>query len=718
MTGIDQPPNASARVASAPDTSVGDASARVANGGRLSRLGGALIDAAGAALGRARGRLFAFVPVALAIGIGLWFSLRFEPGAPAYAGVAAGAVTCGILAWRGLDTWRPPAFALMLIGAGFCLAGLRAHHLAAPVLGFRYYGAIEGRVIGIDRSLSDQIRLTLDRVVLERTEPDRVPGRVRVSMHGDQGLDPVPGMVVMMTGHLAPPEGPVEPGGFDFRRHAWFSGIGAVGYTRSPVVVLEPAAAGTALAVTRLRLRISKAVQARIPGDPGAFAAAILTGDRSGISRKTLDDLRAANLSHLLAISGLHMGLLTGFVFAALRYGLALIPPLALRLPVHKIAAVVALAAAGFYLALSGGNVATQRAFTMVAVMLVAVLVDRRAISLRSVAIAATILLVFRPESLTEAGFQMSFAATVALVTAFNALTRLPRNRRGPRWAQPILTVIFTSAVAGAATAPIAAAHFNRIADYGLIANLASVPLMGAVVMPAAVIAGLVSPLGLATPALWMMEQGTRWILFVAGWVAALDGAVTPVPAPPGAVLPILALGALWLVIWPGRARLAGAVMMLAALGLWASADRPTLLVASSGKMVGLMTDHGRALSKPRGDGFATRSWLENDGDPALPAIAATRPGLGAVTGALGFRLGTTRAVHLFGKGAEAALPAACQPGTLVIYDKAAKTPPGRCLLIDADYLRKSGALAIDPGPNGPRVRRAQDTAGTRLWSR
>ncbi|MBC7155875.1 MAG: DUF4131 domain-containing protein, partial [Rhodobacteraceae bacterium] len=185
-------------------------------------MGGALIDAAGAALGRARGRLFAFVPVALAIGIGLWFSLRFEPGAPAYAGVAAGAVACGILAWRGLDTWRPPAFALMLIGAGFCLAGLRAHHLAAPVLSFRYYGAIEGRVIGIDRSLSDQIRLTLDRVVLERTEPDRVPGRVRVSMHGDQGLDPVPGMVVMMTGHLAPPEGPVEPGGFDFRRHAWF----------------------------------------------------------------------------------------------------------------------------------------------------------------------------------------------------------------------------------------------------------------------------------------------------------------------------------------------------------------------------------------------------------------------------------------------------------------------------------------------------------------
>lgn len=678
-----------------------------------------LIATIEAALIRARGRLFAFVPVCLAIGIGTWFGLRLEPGWSAYAGVAAPALAFGVLGWRGPEALRPPALVLMLIGAGFCLAGLRAHHLAAPILGFRYYGAIEGRVIGIDRSLSDQIRLTLDRVVLERTDPAKVPQRVRVSMHGDQGLDPVPGMVVMMTGHLSPPEGPVEPDGFDFRRYAWFSRIGAIGYTRTPVLVLEPASkSGGALAVTRLRRHISRAVQARIPGDPGAFAAAILTGDRSGISRNTLDDLRAANLSHLLAISGLHMGLLTGFVFAALRYGLALIPPLALRLPVRKIAAALALLVAAFYLALSGGNVATQRAFTMVAVMLVAVLLDRRAISLRSVAIAATILLVFRPESLTEAGFQMSFAATAALVTSFNALTRLPQNRRGPRWARPILTVIFTSAVAGAATAPIAAAHFNRIADYGLLANLASVPLMGTVVMPAAVIAGVVSPLGLAAPALWVMEQGTRWILFVAASVAALDGAVTPVPAPPGAVLPILALGALWLVIWPGRARLAGAVAMVAALGLWAGTHRPALLVAPSGKMVGLMTDAGRALSKPRGDGFTTRSWLENDGDLALPMAAAARQGLGGSPGALNFTLGSTRAVHLFGKGAEAALPAACRPGTLVIYDKAAKTPPGPCLLIDAEYLRKSGALAIDPGPNGPRLRSAYETVGIRLWSR
>jgi competence protein ComEC len=165
---------------------------------------------------------------------------------------------------------------------------------------------------------------------------------VRVSLHGTQGyLDPQPGLTVILTGHLSPPEGPVEPGAFDFRRMAWFDGLGAVGYTRTPALVLappEPASFG--MAIFRLRMAISAHVRAAIPGEPGGFVAAILTGDRSGIARETTDALRGSNLAHLLAISGLHMGLLTGFVFAALRYGIALIPPLALRLSSKKLAAI------------------------------------------------------------------------------------------------------------------------------------------------------------------------------------------------------------------------------------------------------------------------------------------------------------------------------------------------------------------------------------------
>ena len=197
-----------------------------------------------------------------------------------------------------------------------------------------------------------------------------------------------------------------------------------------------------------------------LPGEVGAFAAAIMSGDRSGMSQVTLANLRSSNLAHLLAISGLHMGLLTGFVFAVLRVAMVLIPSVGLRWPVKKIAAFGALLAAGGYLALSGGNVATERAFTMVAVMLVAIMLGRPALTLRAVAMVAIVILVLQPESITGPGFQMSFAATTALVFVFKYL-RYANWQHWPRWTRGAVSLVISSFVAGLATAPFAAAHFN-----------------------------------------------------------------------------------------------------------------------------------------------------------------------------------------------------------------------------------------------------------------
>ncbi len=676
-----------------------------------------------AALASMRGHLFPMAPVALAIGIGLYFALPDEPGAGALAALAVTALAGAALWWFGPEDAQPVFAGIALVCLGVLLAAWRSHAVAEPVLGWRYYGAIEGRIVEIDRSSSDRVRLTLDEIVLERLAPERRPARVRVSLHGDQGfVDPVPGKRVILTGHLSAPGPPSEPGGFDFRRMAWFQGLGAVGYTRTPVLALAPVGTGDGLGVTRMRHAISEAVRARMPGQPGAFAAAILTGDRSGIESTTTEDLRAANLSHLLAISGLHMGLLTGFVFAALRYGLALVPPLALRVNIKKLAALLALAAAGFYLALSGGNVATQRAFVMVSVILVAVLLDRRAISLRSVAIAALIILAARPEELVSAGFQMSFAATTALVAVFGWLRTRPHDRwRAPRWLAPILGVAICSIVAGLATGPVAAAAFNRIAGYGLVANLLSVPLMGSVVMPAAVFAGLLAPLGLSWLPLAVMELGTRWILGVAHWVAGLEGALRGVVEPPGWVLPVLALGVLGIILWRSPARWAGVPVMALALAGWSQAERPALLVSEPGTLIGLMTPQGRVLSKPTGEGFAASVWLEHDGDLADQARAHARAGLGGREGALRFDLAGREIVHITGRGARARLDDHCAPGALVILgnelDAAAAAPaPPRtgtiplvaltrlhraagtravCAVIDRSVLAQTGVLAI-----------------------
>lgn len=652
---------------------------------------------------RQQGHLFPWAPVALAIGIGTYFALPVEPPVWTLAAAGLAALAGAVGALRLGPGLAPLLWAPALVALGLALAGGRAHMKAAPVLEFRYYGAVEGRVVAIDRSASDAVRLTLDRVVLERTDPARRPGRVRVSLHdAAQARVPPVGAHVILTAWLSPPQGPVEPGGFDFRRHAWFQGLGAVGYTRTPVLLLAPPEAG-ALRVTRARMALSERVQAALPGEAGGFAAAVLSGDRSGIGFPTLEALRESNLAHLLAISGLHMGLLAGVVFTTLRLGLVLLPRAGPHLPAKKLAAAGALAAAAGYLALSGGNVATERAFVMAAVVLVAVMLDRRAFSLRAVALAALIILVWQPESLLGPGFQMSFAATTALVAVFGALRDL-EGPALPRWTRPVTAVVISSAVAGVATAPVAAAHFNQIAHYGLIANLASVPLMGTVVIPAGLVAVLAMPLGLERAPLAVMGLGLDWILGVAEWVAGLPGAVRGVPAPPDAVLPLLAAGALTVALWQGRARWAGTLPALAALTLWATVERPPILIAQGGALVGVMTEEGRALSKRRGAGFAARVWLENDGDGAGRAAAVARwPGDGPVR-------------HPWGKRGAARFEG-CAPGEIVVMTEPYEGAPLPCLLLDRARLRAAGSLAVYPSQAGWRIESATLKAGRRLWS-
>jgi competence protein ComEC len=666
------------------------------------------------ALQKARGTLFPWAAVAIGAGVGLWFMLPWEPGGRFYLGAGAVLLLACALRAFGPELAAPVAVAVACAVAGMLAAGARLHLQASPMLDFRYYGPVQGRIVGIDRSQSDALRLTLDRVVLRDTSPARTPERVRVSLQGDQPwLDPAPGQVVILTANLSAPQGPVEPGTFDFRQMAFFDQLGAVGYTRTPVLLLEPPEEG-ALYIDRLRSRLSQAIREAVPGDAGAFAAGAMTGDRSGISQATVADLRDSNLAHLLAISGMNMAFLVAFVFALLRTGLAAVPPLALRVNTKKVAAVVALGVAYFYLQLSGSNVATERAFIMVSVMLVAILLDRRALTLRSVAIAGAVLLLWQPETLLEPGFQMSFAATVALIAGFRAIdTRVTRERL-PRWMLPVFTVVLSSVIAGLATAPFAAAHFGRFTDYGLIANLLTVPAMGLLVMPGGAVAALLAPFGLAEPALWVMGLGSAWILFVANWIAGLEGAVTAIPTPSVWVLPVLTLGALWLVIGTGRARLFGVVPMLAALVLWVLSPRPDLLIAGDGRIVGLLTEQGRALSASRGGGFSAENWLQNDGDLATQEQAAARPAFDGPKGARRFVIGGVPGVVLTGKAGLAAASAACAAGGIVVLAGMAEGVDGPCALIDEALLRQTGAIAVWVDKGGLRIVPARGAA--RRW--
>ncbi|MEM6589512.1 MAG: ComEC/Rec2 family competence protein [Pseudomonadota bacterium] len=654
-----------------------------------------------------RGHLFHWSPVFFGAGVGTYFSMKSEPSDAFFLWIFGAIVlsTAVLVIWRSL--WTPLIWALLLFALGLGAAGLRAHSVASAVLDWRYYGAVEGRIVGMDRSGSDALRLTLDRVVLANVRPSKTPARVRVSLHGQQGFtDLRPGATVIMTAHLSPPSGPVEPGGFDFQRHSWFLGLGAVGYTRTPVLTLAPPEGGQWL--FKARMALSQRVQETLPGEAGGFAAAIMAGDRSGIAQETLFDLRVSNLAHLLAISGLHMALLTGFVFSALRLGLAAVPRVGLRVPAKKVSAIGALIAGAGYLALSGGNVATERAFIMVAVMFCAILVDRRALSLRSVAIAALLVLALRPEALLGPGFQMSFAATTALVFVFN-LVRDYDLSFGPRWMQPVLGVFLSSLVAGLATAPIAAAHFNQFAHYGLIANLLSVPLMGVLVMPAAVLAACLMPFGLDFIPLWVMGLGLDWILGVANWTAGLEGARGMVASPGAYVLPILALGALFVFLWQGRVRFIGVLPFAMGLVLWSETERPAVLIADTGGLIGVMTPEGRALNRERGAGFVALNWLENDGDKA------TQEGAHSRWAANGDDCPT---IALRGQKAADGVTG-CDGAKWLVMNKnpASALQFEGCHILTPASLQKTGAIALYARDGALEPVTARQITGKRLWN-
>ena len=664
-----------------------------------------------------RGHYFLWSPVCLAVGIGAWFALRVEPGPADYAAAIGTVAALAAGARRMPEAARPLALGLALVIAGALLAGLRAHSVAAPVLGFRYYGAVEGRVVEIDRSGSGYVRITLDRVRME--DMRATPASVRLSLHWDgPQAEPRVGARMATTAHLSPPGGPAEPGGFDFRRMAFFERLGAIGYTRNPLISLAPPEDG-ALGVMRLRRAISTGVQARMGGERGAFAAAILTGDRSGMPPETLDALRHSNLAHLLAISGLHMGLATGVVFSALRGLLVAVPAVGLRLPVKAIAAGGALLAGAGYLALSGGTVPTERAFVMAAVVLGAVMAGRRALTLRAVALAALVVLVMRPEALTGAGFSMSFAATTALVAVFAALRRPVPVRRHPavRW---VSALVISSAVAGAATAPIAAAQFNIFSQWGLIANLVSVPVMGALVMPAAVLSGVLWLVGLEGLGLALMGIGIDWILIVAHTVSAWPGAVTRVPAPPWFVLPMLGIAGCIAALWLGPGRLAAVPLAAAAMGVWLASERPRVLISDTGGLVGAMTPQGRALSRDRGDGFAAGIWLENDGDPAPreDAAARTPPGAGPEGTPWRTEIAGLRVLHLPGVGGAREAGDWCSAGaTLVLNVEPEAEVRGDCTMLTPRTLRRSGAVAITLQAGAAHLTTEAEITGRRRWS-
>ncbi len=541
-----------------------------------------------------RERWVLWLPVGLGIGIGVYFALPGEP--PPWLGPSAAlavmvlaAVAFARVDRLGLHTVAFVTF-IATIAVGFAAAQVRTATVAAPMLAKKIGPlSVVGRVSSVE-VLGNGSRIVLERPRIAELEPTRTPERVRIRLRGDQPAVQ-PGDRLRVYAVLAPPPPPSMPGAFDFQRQSFFAGLGAVGFAiGSAKVAAEASARGPGAYrfwIERLRADIATRIYAHEEGATAAIIVALTTGNRGAIPEPVMEAIRDSGIAHLLAISGLHIGLVAGFLLVSVRSVLALLPPLALRFQIKKIAVLASILGAGGYMLLAGATIPSQRAFLMILIVLIAVLLDRRGISMRLVAWAATVILIFRPESLVGASFQLSFAAVVALTTL----------------------------VAGAATAPFVVFHFNRLADYWLVTNMVAVPITALWIMPWTVVAFVLMPLGLEGLALAPIAWGVDAVIWIAGTVSAWPGAVSLLPPMPVWGLVLVAAGGAWLCLWRGRWRFWGLAAMSVGVLTTFAADPPDVLVDGRGKLLAVRNDNGKLmLSSLRAARFTRDVWLRRMG--------------------------------------------------------------------------------------------------------
>ena len=608
--------------------------------GRSARQGP--IARAGALAARAleaeTGRWVLWLPVLFAAGIVAYFSLTNEPSLRAAVSLLLAAI--GLIAvLRNAPLGLAFGAACLAFALGFTTAKLRTEQVRAPVLAEELrHVDVSGFVERFEQRAGRRDRLTLRVIAIGDLPEAERPYRVRISTAA-KTVSVATGEAVRLRATLRPPPEPVEPGGFDFARRAFFDRLGATGYATGRIEPLSietmrdapqpPLTLRAWSVIDALRVAVAEHVRAVLPGETGGVAVALLTGDRGGIPEAVTAAMRDASLAHVLAISGLHMVIMAGTVFWLARALLAAVPSLALRFPIKKWAACIAIAAATFYLLLSGASVPTLRAWIMMTIFLTAVLLDRPAISMRNVALAALAILIVMPESLFEPSFEMSFAAVIGLVAVYEWLSSRTRRPwrdvspvwRGMRWVSAfVVGVAITTLVAGTAVAPFEAYHFHRMTHYGIIANLIAAPLVSILIMPMALLTLIAMPFGLEAGPLHVMGQGIGLMVAAAEEVASWPGAVSIVPDISGTALLLIVLGGLWLCLWQTRMRALGLVIIAAGLALAPAQQRPDVLIDREGAVAALRANSGNLVFPPATAAtYSVENWLLADGDNRDP---------------------------------------------------------------------------------------------------
>ena len=670
-----------------------------------------------------RGRFALWLPVFMGCGVLGYFALRSEPPPPLGMSLATAAAACVFLLKR-KPVFRAVAMAMCVAAIGFGAAQIAAMSASPQPILPSHATILTGTVRSVEL-LPDGRRITLEPVQLD--DGEKLVRWLRVRLRKDDGQDVATGDTVRLRALVRPPMPPAYPGAWDLQRDAWFNGRAGSGYALGPVERIAARPPDGALRVVqRLREVIAQHIVAVVPGAAGAVSITLLTGTTTAIPQSDREAFRASGLAHLLAVAGLHIGIVMGWALAFARLALATSEYASLQWPTKQLAALAALLAGGGYMVLTGMHVPIVRSFAMACLYTFAVLAGRRAISLRGLALAAMVLMLLEPEEVPGVSFQMSFSAVLALIAGYEALRPALRTLRGNgswqrRFASHLVALALTSALAGTASAPFGAYHFGRVQVYFVVANMIAVPLAALWVMPAGLVALLLLPFGLDWLAFAPMGWGAQAILWVARTTAGWPAATLDVPHMPPWGLAVTGLGIAWLGLWRSRFRLIGAPVIAMGLISPLLVRPPDLLVSADARLIGVRAGDTLYLQSASGAARFTRdAWAQylatgppqsiaKAGEQADGAIACQpdqcllRPVAGARSALL-----IRGATH----------PDGCREAAVIVSAEPAR---GLCprpwpALVDRFTVWRNGATAIWLGAHRARVLTDRAYRGDRPW--
>ncbi|MDR3533404.1 MAG: ComEC/Rec2 family competence protein [Rhodopila sp.] len=665
-----------------------------------------------------RERLAVWLPVFMGAGVLGYYALRSEP--PVWLGMALAVPAVALAVGLPMVRWLIGPLAAAALGfAAAQMATARAPPIEVDLP--NHATVVTGTILAVE-ALPDGRRITIQPAWLDgAVEPLRRSVRVRLQKKDDGAL--ASGDSLRIRALIRPPAPPSYPGGWDLQRDAFYAGLGASGYALGKAERTAEAVPSAPMRFVQwLRETIARRVVAAIPGSAGAVSVTLLTGASMAIPEADHAAFRDSGLAHLLAVAGLHIGIVMGFALMLSRLGFALSERASLFWPTKKLAALCALAAGGVYMVLTGMHVPIIRSFVMACLFTVALMADRRPFSLRGLGLAGAVLMLIAPQEVPGVSFQMSFSAVLALIAGYEALRPWLRRLHGTSWqrrlASHIAALALTSALAGSASAPYGAYHFGHVQIYFVLANMIAVPLTAMWVMPAGLIALFLMPVHLEALALVPMGWGAEAVLWIARTTSALPAATFDVPHIPAWGLCVFSLGLAWLGLWRTPRRLIGIGLMLAGVASPLLDHPPDLLVSADARLIAVRTRHGAFLQQIQGGSKFTRdAWAQYWAVGSFRSIQeADETAIRCEKDACLLRPYAGRPAALLVRGARH--PQGCDQASVIVSAEPAR---GLCprpwpKLVDRFTVWRYGSTAIWLDPDGARFVTDRSERGDRPW--